>query len=283
MLSTLRGIPGSHDFKPQTVLTPAGTVIASCLSAIKETFPTVRILRHVIMPEHLHFVLFNTEPTDYNLGNIICYFKSECTRNILDAGLMNERSLSDPFFEKGYHDRILLKRGQLRRMLTYVSDNPRRRLERLACPSFFSRHRLKGPDGVLYEAYGNRYLLEDPDIEPVKVSSKYTPQQLQDRKVCWLHTVQNGGVLVSPFISRAEHNVLDWAIDNGGRLILVTGNGFGPNYAPKGRLHTLCAEGRLLLIAPAVYSTSAVPTTRAACLSMNALAEAIAAYSLRPC
>lgn len=46
-------------------------------------------------------------------------------------------------------------------------------------------------------------------------------------------------------------------------------------------LHTLCSEGRLLIIAPTEHRTASMALDRATCLQMNALAETIAAYSLR--
>lgn len=181
--STLAGIPGSHDWKPRTALTPTGEIIASCISELKGAFPFIRTLRRVIMPER-------------------------------------------------------------------------------------------------YEAYGNIHLLEDPDIEAVKISRKYTPEELIRRKRIWMRTVQNGGVLVSPFISPAEKKVENWACQEGGRIILITDNGFGTDYTPKGMLHTLCSEGRLLIIAPTGHRTASIALDRATCLQMNALAETVAAYSL---
>lgn len=279
--STLAGIPGSHDWKPRTVLTPTGEIIASCLSGLKSAFPFTQILRRVIMPEHIHFVLFVTEATDIHLGDIILKLKGECTRRYHGSTKQTDREAPlVSIFEEGYHDRILLKERQLQRMLAYVSDNPRRRLERINHPDFFHRTPMAGPDGTRYEAYGNIHLLEDPDIEAVKVSRKYTPEELIRRKRIWMRTVQNGGVLVSPFISPAEKKVENWACDADGRIILITDNGFGTNYTPKGMLHTLCSEGRLLIIAPTGHRTASIALDRATCLQMNALAETVAAYSL---
>lgn len=234
------------------------------------------------MPEHIHFVLFVTEATDTHLGEIILKLKSECTRRY--HGTTKQAVREAPLvsiFEEGYHDRILLKKDQLQRMLCYVSDNPRRRMERMSHPDFFHRTLIAGPDGTRYEAYGNIHLLEDPDIEAVKISRKYSPDELIHRKRIWMHTVQNGGVLVSPFISPAEKKVENWACNAGGRIILITDNGFGTNYTPKGLLHTLCSEGRLLIIAPTEHRTASIALDRATCMQMNALAETVAAYSLR--
>lgn len=277
--SLLSGNPAMREWKPRAVLSSAGEIIASEISAIRSHFPEVKILRRVIMPEHIHFVIYNTAYSDYHLGEVIRVFKSECTNRFVESGYCQVGGIS--IFEEGYHDRILLKKGQLQRMLDYVSDNPRRRMLRMMNPGFFRRSPITAPDGSPLECYGNMQMLEDPDIEAVRISSKYTPEILRQRKINWMRTVENGGVLASPFISPEEKRVFDWACDNGGRIILITNNGFGPKYTPKGRLHTLCAEGRLLIVAPAQYQTAAVATTRSACMAMNALAEDIARYQLR--
>ena len=78
--SSLKGIPGNRDWPPYTVLTPLGEIIAKSLSSIKANFPFTKIIRRVIMPEHVHFVLYVTEKTEYHLGDIISWLKGACTR-----------------------------------------------------------------------------------------------------------------------------------------------------------------------------------------------------------
>lgn len=230
------------------------------------------------MPEHVHFVIYIIEKTEYHLGDIVSHLKGECSRRF--SGLDSKRSTDfsqklPSVFEEGYHDRILMKEGQLQRMLRYVSDNPRRRLIRMTHPDFFSRHSIPSFEGMELEAYGNIHLLEDPDIEPVKISSKFSQEELIRRKVCWKRTVENCGVLASPFVSKAEKLVRDWAIDNGGRLIYMVDNGFGPLFAPKGIIHQLCSEGRMLLIAPAEYKFSSPRPGKSYWERMNRLAASI--------
>ncbi len=183
-------------------------------------------------------------------------------------------------FEEGYHDRILMKKDQLARMKHYVSDNPRRRLLRMLHPEFHSRFPAASADGRHFEVYGNPFILNDPDIEPVRISRSFSPDHLRQRKITWKRTVENGGVLVSPFISEAERRVRDWAIDNGGRLIIIEENGFGVRYSPKGRMHELCSEGRLLLIAPATHTLTPPVLTRQLCLAMNDFAQYVSEGAL---
>jgi hypothetical protein len=252
------------------------------------------------MPEHIHFVIFITEATGFHLGEIISWLKAECSRGyyasigkislqqadgnplangsfLADGSFMADAELPS-IFEERYHDRILLKQGQLDRILKYVSDNPRRRLERMAHRSFHCRHKLQDNEGNCYEAYGNIHLLEDPDIEAVKISRRDTPEQLHQKKLLWLRTIQNGGVLVSPFISKEEKNVRNWAYENGGRIIYIVSNGFGVNYSPKEPQHSLCSEGRLLIIAPAEHVFKGATPSRNSCMKMNGLARRIAGY-----
>lgn len=69
---------------------------------------------------------------------------------------------------------------------------------------------------------------------------------------------------------------MGYAIENGGRLILLADNGFAPLYKPPGVFFDLCFEGRAAILAPLEYRTRRQPLTRARALELNALAEAIA-------
>lgn len=130
--------------------------------------------------------------------------KKSCTSEYLHSIAQGNIPDKASIFDEKYHDRILMKEGQLERMLSYVSDNPRRRMMRMMNPGFHLRRRIRHQNGKEYEIYGNPDLLSDPDLEPVKISSRYTPKELVAKKLCWKHTVENCGVLVSPFISEAE-------------------------------------------------------------------------------
>ena len=279
--SALKGIPGNREWPPTVAKTDLGNIIAKSLSELKLSFPFIKILRSVIMPEHVHFVIFITSGSEFHLGEIISHFKATCTRRYSEykGGLTPPAKGEGEMlsvFEEGYHDRILLKSNQLEKMLRYVSDNPRRRLLRMLNPTFHQRHWIILGDGRKFEAYGNINLLFDPDIEAVKISRKFSAAELRSRKICWLRTVENGGVLASPFISKDEKRVLHWAINNGGRIIYIIDNGFEERFAPKGVLHRLCSEGRLLMGASTDFTHGKGALTRAECENMNNLAAAIA-------
>lgn len=92
------------------------------------------------------------------------------------------------------------------------------------------------------------------------------------KKEKWLHTAANGGVLVSPFISKKEKNIRAEATELDGKFILITNAPFKEREKPSGKDFELCAKGRMLIIAPA----EELEYSRTACMKMNALAAAIA-------
>ncbi len=122
------------------------------------------------------------------------------------------------------------------------------------------------------QLYGNHHLLDNPFKEQVIVHRADTAEQFERNKEKWLYTAANGGILVSPFISRREKEIRREAEELGGRFILIANRPFGDREKPVGKDFGLCAEGRLLIIAP----QSPLDFSRSACLQMNTLACHIA-------
>lgn len=243
LFSQVVGEIGSHDNPPAVKLSGVGTIIANCLSELKKEFPFVSILRRCIMPDHVHISLFVREKTNTYLGYIIAEFKRNCSRGYEMLGYGKEIDLFIP----KYHDTILFGRNQLQKMLDYISDNPRRHLMRLQNPGWFRNFRI-GRDNYSYDAYGNWDLLYEFQRIPVKFSRKFSKQEVETYKRLWYKTILNDGILVSPFIHPEEKNVRDWAIHNGGVIILITYEPFPDRFKPSGKMFDLCAEGRLLIV-----------------------------------
>lgn len=100
-----------------------------------------------------------------------------------------------------------------------------------------------------------------------------TPAQHARHRAEWLYTADNGGVLVSPFISKREKEIRYEAEQAGGRLILITHDAFGDRYKPAAHDFALCAEGRMLIISLARPPKPSL--SRPDCMEMNALAALI--------
>ena len=139
------------------------------------------------------------------------------------------------------------------------------------------RHRLSIA-GCDYEAIGNIFLLNDMDIRAVRISRRFQPEELHDLKVCWLRTIENGGVLRFSVHKRCG--------EAGARLCHSQRRPTDSDRAEwvraalqavGGNIFELCAEGRLLMVAPVEHSTSKIVLSREWCLRHNELAEQIEA------
>ncbi|MDE7413392.1 MAG: hypothetical protein K2N05_06345 [Muribaculaceae bacterium] len=279
LFSEVKGIPGDRQWPPKVEVTEIGRIIGDAISSLKSAFPFTSILRRCIMPDHVHFAIFIKEETDIHLGTIIASLKKVCSGIYETLGNPPEIE----FFIPGYHDTFLTGKDQLKKMLSYISDNPRRYLVRKSNPGWFRQFIICSPDGKnRYDAYGNWDLLSEFQRVPVKVSRKYSPSELKAWKKRWHTTILNDGVLVSPFINPNEKKVRDWAIDNGGSLIYLTYRPFPEKFKPQGKMFDLCAEGRLLIIyippdeKEAEYIRNNACPSYSHCQRMNSIAKEIA-------
>ena len=150
-------IAGSDADTASVSLTPAGTAVEhELLTAITAHYPMVTVDAHVIMPEHLHFILIVRAPIisstgrSTHLGQVIAGFKAGCNRAYWSAtgqpagfasapagfasapagfagGKPRFSTGRPPLFADGYCDVQPLEPGQLEIQRAYISNNPRSR------------------------------------------------------------------------------------------------------------------------------------------------------------
>lgn len=148
-----------------------------------------------------------------------------------------------------------------------------------------------------FSAVGNHFLLSRAEFCQIQVSRRFfayrrdahgrllkgeppavaTPEF--DAKLAnALAAARRGAVLVSPCISEGEREIARRAFEAGARVITLQNKGFSPLYKPGGKLFETCADGRLLMLAPAAwpYQPAEKPMTRVDALVLNRLAQLIA-------
>ena len=261
----------------------------------------------VVMPDHFHGILWVKERLERPMGHVVKAFKRVCVGECRSKGLLlqpNSKGLLLPcsvvaaapagasraapagtsrpasshstLWQEGFQDTILLRRGQLKTMATYIADNPRRLAAKRANPELFtvvSTQPVAG--GRTCPAIGNRFLLERPMKRQVQISRRISPEALAAKKAEWLYAAEHGTVLVSPCISPGEKEIARAALEAGLPLIVLVENGFSPLYKPPGRYFDACAAGALLMLAPFPYHRERRTITREQCLTLNAWAKAI--------
>lgn len=139
-------------------------------------------------------------------------------------------------------------------------------------------------NSTLYDAVGNIGILMVDHRETVHVrramveaSEHGDSQPLRDYMNSCILAARKGAVMVSPFISPQERDVLTVLLKEEHPIILLADNGFGEYYKPSNLLFDAVAEGKLLIICPWKYDPKKKHITRNECITLNDLAAAIAA------
>lgn len=225
-----------------------GMIIEQNLRRISDLNPALRLLQYVIMPDHIHFLLFVTTGIERHVGKYIGEMKIHIGQAYRAVG-----GSEGPVFKAHFDDRILHHSRSLDTIYRYIRSNPYRLAVRRAYPDFFRRVYGVTIGGKRYQTYGNQFLLRNPFKEQVVVHRRDSEQTRARNRELWLHTAANGGVLVSPFISPAEKAIRKEAEESGGKIILITHLPFPNRYKPAEHDFSLCLAGRLLIIAPSTH------------------------------
>ena len=156
-----------------------------------------------------------------------------------------------------YHERILHAPGQLRRMIDYVKDNPRRLWIKSHHPELFRLHRRTEAAGLSFTSMGNHFLLDWPDKQVVEMSRSATNDEVQERLQSVLASAHNGAVTYTAAISKGEQLIARTLREQGYPLVVLLNDGFPKEgslheryYKPGGVYFEACSKGQLLLLEP---------------------------------
>ena len=156
-----------------------------------------------------------------------------------------------------YHERILHAPGQLRRMIDYVKDNPRRLWIKSRNPELFRLHRRTEAAGLSFTSMGNHFFLDWPDRQVVEMSRSAINEEVQERLRTVLAAAHNGTVTYMAAISKGEQLIARTLREQGYPLVVLLNDGFpkegSPHeryYKPGGVYFEACSKGQLLLMEP---------------------------------
>ena len=252
----------------------------------------LKVLAQMVMPDHVHLVIQVLEPLPQSIGAVVRGFKSGCTKvykecyssgenaaevhggeNAAEVQRGSERGedaapmhFARIFARRGsiwqedkayYHERILHAPGQLRRMIDYVKDNPRRLWIKSHNPELFRLHRRTEAAGLLFTSMGNHFILEWPDRQVVEMSRSATDEEVQEQLRMVLAAAHNGTVTYTAAISEGEKLIARTLREQGYPLVVLLNDGFpkegSPHeryYKPGGVYFEACSRGQLLLMEP---------------------------------
>lgn len=272
-------------------LNPYGRRVHQMLCGLAQFYAgkgyALKVLTQKVMPDHVHLVIQVLEPLPQSIGAVVRGFKSGCTKVYKEMYMSSgenaaevhgdsedglKRSADAPvhfariFAGRGsiweqnpayYHERILHAPGQLRRMIDYVKDNPRRLWIKSRNPEFFRLHRRTEAAGLSFASMGNHFLLDWPDKQVVEMSRSATNEEVQEQLRKVLAAAHNGTVTYTAAISKGEQLIARTLREQGYLLVVLLNDGFpkegSPHeryYKPGGVYFVACSKGQLLLLEP---------------------------------
>jgi len=188
-----------------------------------------------------------------------------------------------PVFAEMPFIRPMAHYSQLPNTIRYIDMNPQRLATKRLKPGFFRVQKSIGIGDRSYDGVGNVALLMNERFTTVHVRRLLVEQAvhgnaepLRNYKNGCVLQARGGVVMVSPFISPDEKQVMQVLLRERHPFILLTDNGFRDYYKPADALFDACAEGRLLILSPWPYDSGKRHISRADCVALNAMAEEIA-------
>ena len=279
-------------------LNPYGRRVCQMLCGLAQFYAgkgfALKVLAQKVMPDHVHLVIQVLEPLPQSIGAVVRGFKSGCTKvykemyssgeNAAEVHRNEERNDEDGhekaaevpvhfariFAGRGsiwqqdaayYHERILHAPGQLRRMIDYVKDNPRRLWIKSHNPELFKLHRRTEAAGLSFTSMGNHFLLDWPDKQMVEMSRSATKEEVQEQLQSVLAAAHNGTITYTAAISKGEQLIARTLREQGYPLVVLLNDGFpkegSPHeryYKPGGVYFEARSKGQLLLLEPTEQS-----------------------------
>ena len=201
-----------------------------------------------------------------------------------------------PIFTEMPFVRAMSRRSQLPTTIRYIDMNPQRLATKRLKPGYLYVQRNIEIAGRLYNAVGNMNLLHAESMIPVHVrrimveaAEHGKMDDLRNYMNSCVLAARNGAVMVSPFISPREREVLTVLLREKHPIIYLTSDTIGEYYKPSDSLFEACAAGRVLLLNPISEYKPAEEKrpngshriTRTTCVALNALAEEVCGKAAR--
>lgn len=171
---------------------------------------------------------------------------------------------------------------QLPNTIRYIDMNPQRLATKRLKPGFFHVQREIAIGKRSYDGVGNVALLMAQRYQPVhvrgvwvKMAENGDKETLRNYKNACVMAARQGVVMVSPFISTDEKQVMQVFLQEQLPFIFLTDNGFRDYYKPSDTLFDAVAAGRVLILSPWAYDADKRHISRADCVALNGMAEEI--------
>lgn len=312
-------IPDNDPAKAYVERTPLGEALVNVMFDTQHWHKEIQILHFALMPDHLHAIWYVRRPMKRGILSVAQGFwtgakklgrayssqtaqddttsftfptvsREDYKGNTLRLRLGDEAYYAlSPLFEEKPFVRAMGQRRQLPTTIRYIDMNPQRLATQRLKPSYFRVQEGIEVGGRTYRGVGNIALLQADSYATVHVRRTMIDEaihgdnkRLRDYMNGCVLAARKGAVMVSPFISEKEKEVMVVLLAEGHPIIYIADNGFRDYYKPSDGLFDSVAAGRVLILSYWDYDAGKRHVTRAECVEMNKMAEEICASSLSP-
>ena len=233
-----------------------------------------------IMPDHIHLlIMIRNVDKRVTVPKIVWQLKRHLERAYWEAiggatasGTLSGRgaggmSVAESragglhVFERDWHDWIVKVNGQLKAFTRYIRENPMRHWVRRSHSAYFQRVGEIEFLGRKWYGYGNAAILDLPVVEPFRCSRKWQEGGAEwSAAVARAERIGPGGAGIGTFMSLCEKACGNAIANAGGRLVVLSPEGFGARWHPRRNHERFCAEGRMLFLS--LYPEMARQPTR---------------------
>ena len=187
-----------------------------------------------------------------------------------------------PVFTEMPFIRPMSHNTQLPNTIRYIDMNPQCLATKRMKPGFFRVQQGITIGDRTYDGVGNTTLLMADQYDTVHVRSKMVKaaelgnnKELRDYMNGCVLKARQGVIMVSPFISPQEKQVMQVLLREQRPFIVLADNGFRDFYKPIDSLFDACAAGRVLILSSWPYDANKRHISRMECVALNEMAEEI--------
>jgi len=119
-------VDGELAAEAQMVYSPLGEIARACLLQIEKHFQNIKVDNWVIMPNHIHILLWIEEPMEriypfptVDISNVVGTFKAAVTRAVGNAYMH-----SGKLWQSSFYDHIIRNETDYTNIWNYISGNP---------------------------------------------------------------------------------------------------------------------------------------------------------------
>ena len=120
---------------PVPKLTPVGMLVESYIDKISEKYPAVKIHKHIIMPDHIHFLMSiensagGTGDPSPTIDTVFAWYKYQTTKEIN----IFRQSTGEKFWQRSFYDHVVRNVQDFEDIWYYIETNPHRWIEKYNC------------------------------------------------------------------------------------------------------------------------------------------------------